>query len=279
MTQSIDQAFIKQFEAEVHEAYQRQGSKLRPTVRSKSNVKGASTVFQRVGRGVATAKSRNGVVPVMNLTYSAIECFLQDHYAGEWIDKLDDLKTNINELQVLANAGAYALGRKTDELIISALDTATQEAVGTQSGQTDNDGLTRSKVLLAFEMMGEADVPDDSQRYAIVGWKQWSDLLTIPEFANAAYVGEDDLPWKGSQAKRWLGATWIPHSGLTQVGALRYCYFYHRTSIAHASAQEIVTDVTWHGDRAAHFVNSMMSQGAVLVDDTGVVRMRCREAA
>ena len=277
MTQTIDQAFIKQFEAEVHEAYQRQGSKLRPTVRSKSNVKGASTVFQRVGRGVASSKSRNGVVPVMNLTYSAIECFLQDHYAGEWIDKLDDLKTNINELQVLANAGAYALGRKTDELVISALDAATQEAVGAQAGQTDNDGLTRAKILLAFEMLGAADVPDDSQRYAIVGWKQWSELLTISEFANSAFVGEDDLPWKGSQAKRWLGATWIPHSGLTKVGELRQCYFYHRTSVAHAAAQEIVTDVTWHGDRAAHFVNSMMSQGAVLVDDSGVVRMRCRE--
>ena len=29
MSTSIDQAFVKQFEREVHEAYQRQGSKLR----------------------------------------------------------------------------------------------------------------------------------------------------------------------------------------------------------------------------------------------------------
>ena len=36
MSTSIDQAFVKQFEAEVQEAYQRQGSKLRPTVRSKT---------------------------------------------------------------------------------------------------------------------------------------------------------------------------------------------------------------------------------------------------
>ena len=40
---------------------------------------------------------------------------------------------------------------------------------------------------------------------------------------------------------------------------------------------EISTDITWHGDRAAHFVNTMMSQGAVLVADTGLVRMRCKE--
>ena len=277
MSGSIDQAFVTQFQAEVHEAYQRQGSKLRPTIRSKSNVRGASTVFQRVGRGIATSKARNNVVPVMNLEYSAVECFLQDHYAGDWIDKLDDLKTNADEIGVLASSGAHALGRKTDELIISALGLATREAVGTQAGQTDNDGMTRAKVLLAFEMLGEMDVPDDGNRYAVVGWKQWSELLTLPEFASADYVGADELPWKGTQAKRWLGATWIPHTGLTKTGAIRSCYFYHKTAIGHAAASEIVTDVTWQGDRAAHFVNSMMSQGACLIDDAGVVRMRCKE--
>ena len=61
MSASIDQAFVKQFQAEVHEAYQRQGSKLRPTVRSKTDVSGASTVFQKVGKGTAAAKARNGM--------------------------------------------------------------------------------------------------------------------------------------------------------------------------------------------------------------------------
>lgn len=277
MSASIDQAFVRQYQAEVQEAYQRQGSKLRPTVRSKTDVRGASTVFQKVGRGTAGAKARNGVVPVMNLDHASVECFLQDYYAGDWIDRLDELKVNHDERQVVANAGAYALGRKTDELIIAALDSGTREAIGSQSGTTDADGLTREKVLLAFEMLGMADVPDDGNRFAVVGWKQWGELLTIQEFANAQYVGDADLPWKGTQAKRWLGALWIPHSGLTLSGGLRYCYFYHKTAVAHAAGSEIVTDITWHGDRAAWFVNTMMSQGAVLVDDTGVVRMRAKE--
>ncbi len=277
MSGSIDTAFVKVYQSEVVEAYQRQGSKLRTAVRAKSGIKGASTVFQKVGRGVAGAKARNGNVPVMNVAFSTVECFLQDHYAGDWIDRFDDLKTNSNELGVLANAGAYALGRKTDELIIAAMDAGTKEALGTAAGQTDNDGLTRAKVLLAFEMLGAADVPDDGDRYAVVGWKQWSELLTIPEFSNAQFVGADELPWKGGQAKKWLGATWIPHTGLTKTGTIRSCYFFHKSAVGHASAGDVITDVTWHGDRAAHFVNSMMSQGAVLVDDEGVVRMRCKE--
>jgi hypothetical protein len=277
MSASIDQAFVKQYQAEVKEAYQRQGSKLRPCVRSKSDVRGASTIFQKVGRGTASSKTRNGVVPVMNLDHSPVECFLQDHYAGDWIDKFDELKIQHDERAVVANAGAYALGRKTDELIIAALDAGTVEAVGTASGTTDADGLTRAKVLLAFEMLGQADVPDDGERYAVVGWRQWSELLTLQEFANANYVGDGELPWKGTQAKKWLGATWIPHSGLTLNGTLRYCYFFHKTAVAHAAAAEVMTDITWHGDRAAWFVNTMMSQGAVLVDGSGVVRMRAVE--
>ena len=57
MATTIDQAFIKQFEREVHEAYQRQGSKLRNSVRNINQVKGSSTTFQKVGKGTASTKA------------------------------------------------------------------------------------------------------------------------------------------------------------------------------------------------------------------------------
>ena len=183
MSTTIEQAFIKHFQEEVHQAYQRMGSKLRNTVRMKNSVRGSSTVFQKVGKGAASTKARHGKVPVMNVDHTPVECALLDFYAGDWIDQLDELKINIDERQVLASAGAFALGRKTDELIITALGgTANVAGAGT-------DGLTKAKVLEAFEMLGEKDVPDDGQRYAVIGWKQWSDLLDIPEFASADFVG------------------------------------------------------------------------------------------
>ncbi|MEQ8966184.1 MAG: phage capsid protein [Azospirillaceae bacterium] len=271
MAPTIDKAFVKQFEREVHEAYQRMGSKLRATVRSKSDIKGASTTFQKVGKGTASTKARHGQVPVMNIDHEPVECTLADFYAGDWVDKLDELKVNIDERQVVANAGAYALGRKTDELIIAALDDATTDA---QDGTT---ALTRDKVLAAFETLGGADVPDDGQRHAVVGWKQWSDLLAIEEFAHSDYVGPDELPWRGTQAKRWLGTLWMPHSGLPFAGGVRSCFWYHKTAIGHASGADVTTDVSWHGDRAAHFVNNMISQGACLIDTVGVVRLPCLE--
>lgn len=180
MSTDINIAFVKQFEREVHEAYQRQGSKLRIAVRTINNVKGSSVVFQKVGKGTASTKSANGMIPVMNVSHTSVECTLQDFYAGDWVDKLAELKINHDERSVIANAGAYALGRKTDDLIISALASASTLTV-----PDGNVGLTRDKVLLAFEKLGGADVPDDGQRFAVIGWKQWSELLKVPEFASS----------------------------------------------------------------------------------------------
>lgn len=285
MSTSIDQAFIKQYEAEVKEAYQRTGSKLRSLVRNKTNVVGQSTTFQKVGKGTADTKSRHGLVPVMNMAHSSVECLLADYYAGDWVDKLDELKTNIDERSIVANGGAYALGRKTDDLIFSALGSVSAG----QKIAVAASGLTIGKVYSAFEKLGNADVPDDGQRYAIVGLRQWTDLMQLKEFSSADYVSDAMLPFKGMQAKSWMGTTWMAYSGQAanatastsglpiDASNVRKCYWFHKTAIGHASGAEVTTDITWHGDRASHFVNNMMSQGAVLIDETGIIEIACQE--
>ncbi|WP_428246754.1 phage capsid protein [Ferrovibrio sp.] len=270
---SVESGFVKEYEKGVHLAYQRQGSKLRGLVRGKGNVKGASTTFQKAGKGTAATKARHGKVPVMNVDHSSVECLLADYYAGEWNDALDDLKTNNDEKQIAMNSGAWALGRKTDELIVAALDTSTNYAL------TAGDGMTKAKVLAAFEALGAADVPDDGGRTCVIGWRQWSQLLDIEEFKDADYVGDQDLPWKnGGQAKRWLNTLWVPFGGLSAAGGVRLCHWFHKTAIGHASGKDVTSDITWHGDRASHFINNMMSQGAVMIDATGVVTLRCLES-
>jgi len=242
MATTIDQAFVKQFEREVHEAFQRQGSKLRNTVRVINNVNGSEAVFQKVGKGTASTKSTHGMVPVMNLDHSAVSAVLQDFYAGDWVDKLDELKINIDERQIIANAGANALGRKADELIINEMAT-----VGAGQEIADaNIGMTLDKVLEALEMLGDADVPDDGERYAVVGWKQWSELLKIKEFSSSEYVGPDELPFRATmQAKRFLGTLFIPHSGLPIDGSdIRSCFWYHKSAVGHASGADVTTDIT-----------------------------------
>ncbi len=272
MSVSIDQAFVKQFEADVHLAYQQMGTKLRSTVRTKSNVVGQSTTFQKVGRGMASTKSRHGIVPVMNLNHTPVECTLQDYYAGDWVDALDELKVNVDERRVVASAGAYALGRKTDELIVSAMNNAT-----TYVGDYTT-GLTKTLILSALEKLNEKDVPDDGRRFAVIGVHQWNELLGITEFASADYVGDNAPFINGFEVKKWLGISWVLYNGLPVSSTNRDCFIYHASSIGHACGQEVKTDISWHGERAAHFVSNSMSQGAVLIDADGIVRVKCGEA-
>ena len=268
MSVSIDNVFVKQFEADVHLAYQQMGTKLRASVRSKSGIVGASTTFQKVGRGIASTKSRHGIVPVMNLNHEPVECILQDYYAGDWVDALDELKTNVDERRVVASAGAYALGRKTDELIVDAMNTATI-SVGDYS-----TGLTKDLILAAVEKLNENDVPDDGRRFAVVGVHQWNELLSMEEFISADYVGDTPLT-AGFEARKWMGITWLLYNGLPVSGDNRDCFIYHASSIGHACGQEVKTDISWHGERAAHFISNSMSQGAVLIDNSGIVRVKC----
>lgn len=270
MSVSIDKVFVKQFEADVHLAYQQMGTKLRSTVRSKSGVIGASTTFQKVGRGTASTKSRHGIVPVMNLNHEPVECILQDYYAGDWVDALDELKTNVDERRVVASAGAYALGRKTDELIIDAMNQATAN-VGDYSA-----GLSKDAILSALEILNTNDVPDDGRRFAVVGVRQWNELLSMEEFISADYVSDTPLA-NGAEARKWLGITWVLHNGLPVTGTKRDCFIYHASSIGHACGQEVKTDISWHGERAAHFISNSMSQGAVLIDNDGIIRVKCGE--
>ncbi len=273
MSVSISQAFIKQYEADVHIAYQRMGAKLRNTVRSKTSTTGAATVFQKAGTGTAATKSRHGMVPVMNIEHTQVECGLEDYYAGDWLDKLDEIKTNIDERQTLVDAGAYALGRKTDEMILAAARGATK-SVGDYA-----NGLSKGVLLAAFESLNAADVPDDGQRFGIVGPHQWNELLNIDEFASSDFAS-DAFPWlKGTESRKWLGITWMMHTGLPATDAQRDCFLWHKTAIGHAIGAEVQSDITWHGDRAAFFVNNMMSQGAVLIDASGVIKIKVSDTA
>lgn len=277
MSISIDQAFVRQFEAEVHQAYQRRGSKLRNTVRRKDNIKGSSTTFQSIGKGTPTQKARNATITPMNVSHTPVECTLADWYAGDWVDKLDEVKTNHNERRVLANAGAFALGRKSDGQIITELDKTTSSITAAGAG------MTIGKVMNALQLLGDKDVFEEGRMWAIVGWSEWTDLLQINQFASSDFVGDGkELPFlAGTEARRWLGTIWMPHSGVESLlsGNTAKSFWYHEDSVGHAAGAEVETDITWHGDRAAHFVNNMMSQGGCLIDGNGVVEIQTDRSA
>ena len=261
MANTIDTAFIKQFETEVHIAYQRMGSKLRNTVRT-SNVTGSVARFQVIGKGVANTKSRNGNVTPMELAHTTVEATMADFYAPEYIDKLDELKTNINERQAVAQSAAAALGRKTDELIYAAMDAAGGTAIHDTSS-----ALEIADLLSLFETMGLNDVPEDGQRYLAMNPKGYADLFAISQFASSDFVGEQNLPFAGGMTmKEFMGFKVFSTSAVTAGKNIAY----HTSSVGLGINADVQSEVNYVAEKASHLATSMMSMGAVGIDANGI---------
>lgn len=263
MANTIDTAFIKQFESEVHMAYQRMGSKLRNTVRTVSNVKGSVVRFQKIGTGSASTKSRNGMVAPMELTHTNVEATMSDYYAAEYIDKLDELKTNIDERQAVAKSAAAALGRKTDEILLTAMDAG---ANSTQIHDTSS-ALEKADLLSLFETFGSADIPEDGGRYLAMHPKGYADLFSITEFASSDFVGEQNLPYAGGMSmKEFLGFKIFSTSAVTAGKNIAY----HTSSVGLGVGSDVTTELNYVPERVSHLATSMMSMGAVVIDDNGI---------
>ncbi len=273
MAMEIEQHFITEYEAAVHLAYQQRGSKLRKTVRLATGVKAAQYKFPKAGRGQAGKKARNGNVPIMGAGSSSVPATLEDWYAADYVDTLDQAKTNVDELAVVAGVGGAAVGRKMDNLIITAgMGASKVVAVGTT-------GLTKAKVLEAFGYLNNNDVPDDGQRFAAVGANQWNELLNIEEFKNSDYAGEA-YPWlKGTETRLWLGTVWMFHSGLVLSGTTRRCLMWHKSALGLAEGVGIRSHMDWVPEKAAHLVDNIMSAGACLIDSEGLVIIDCKDDA
>ena len=266
MANTIDTAFIKQFESEVHLAYQRMGSKLRNTVRTVGNVAGSVVRFQKIGSGSASTKSRNGMITPMELAHTTVEATMSDFYAAEYIDKLDELKTNIDERQAVATSSAAALGRKTDEILITAMDAG---ANSTQLHDTSS-AVEKADLLSAFETMGTANLPADGQRYIAMHPKGFADLFLITEFASSDFVGDQNLPYAGGMTmKNFLGFNIFSTSAVAAGKSM----VYHTSAIGLGVGADVSTELNYVAEKVSHLATSMMSMGAAVIDDNGIYEL------
>ena len=212
----------------------------------------------------------------MDLSHSNVSATLTDFYAADYVDKLDELKVNIDERQVVSQSAAYALGRKTDSVLTGIMNGATTLANNSSGTGT---GMNLGKATSMMELFNTNDLPDDNQRYWVVGPKQWSDLLALDQFSRVEYVGEGELPYAGGMtAKRWLGFLWFVHSGLETSGSTdRHTVAFHKSSLGLGIGSDVKTEVNYIPEKVSHLITSMLSIGGTLVDGDGIRVQKCAE--
>ena len=105
MAQSITNAFVTLFDAEVKQAYQGESSIL-GCVRLRQGVQGNTYKFPKLGKGSATARIPQTDVTPLNVTYSQVTATMSDFNAAEYSDVFHQAKVNFDERSELDKVDA-----------------------------------------------------------------------------------------------------------------------------------------------------------------------------
>lgn len=271
-----DTAFMEQFRRETIMAFEARQSLVRGSVTTEAVINGNEATFLVAGSGGATAVTRgvNGDIPSRPDDLTQTTATLT-----EWHDVPEKTGFNIfasqgNQRAIMQMTCVAVMNRKTDDQIITELNTATN----------DTGAATQASINLvahAQAILGNNEVPSDGNLWALITPAFRSYLIQTPEFASADYVTKKpydgaNTMWRDMQGfYRWLEVNWIVHPNLPGVGtAAEKCFMYHTNSIGHAMDSTGMKIVPGYIDRHdKSFVRCTAFMGAKLLQNSGVVVM------
>ena len=147
MSNSIPEAFVKQYSANVMHLSQQKGSRLAPWVRREAQ-KSESKFFDRLGPVVAQKKvGRHSDTTYQDTPHSRRRVTLEDFFYADLVDEEDKLRIIQSPESEYAKAAMMSLGRAMDDVIIEA---AIGDAYAGKEGGT-TVALPNSQKLAAFD--------------------------------------------------------------------------------------------------------------------------------
>lgn len=199
MSYEVSVASVQQYTTNVGLLLQQRGSKLRDCCTMGSYTGKAAKVVEQIGAVEARERTtRHADTPLISTPHDARWVHPRDFDWADLIDNEDKLRMLIDPTSPYAVNGAYALGRKLDDLIIdAALGTSLTGENGTTSTVFDTTnqqvavgaaGLTVGKLREAKKILlaNEVDVEMDELFIAVTA-QQLDDLLGTTEVTSSDY--------------------------------------------------------------------------------------------
>lgn len=254
-------------------AFEVQKSHLAHTVTTEAMITGNQAKFLVSGSGGATAVTRgvNGLIPARTDSNTQKTATLV-----EWHDKpsktdFDIFASQGDQRALMQRTSVGVINRKIDEDIITTLNTGTV-TIGTTTASLN-------LALRAKTMLQNADVPWDSNLYALVSPAFEGLLNTIDAYANMDYVDIKTMPSGGNaftdtpKMKHWLGVNWIAHPGVPGAGTnAAKCFMYHKSAIGHAiDSRGINAMAGYNSEDHYYWYRTSAYMGSVLLQNSGVV--------
>ena len=270
MSKSLSAVASKQFDTEVKQAYQTTGN-LKECVTKRTNVKGDTYNFRKMGKGMANQKSTSDLVTPMDVSNSLIPCTLANWNAPEYTDIFDQEEVNFDEKSELAEVIAGAIGRREDQFIIDAMEASTPVITAAPTA----GGLTLAKLTYAASQLSNQGVPA-ADRYIAIEAYALEDLLADTTIGSTDY-NTVRLMMSGS-VDTFMGFKFKfvesrDEGGLVDSGTVANCWTWHKAAIGVALAGVMRTDVNWVPERTSWLCNGMLKGGSVVRDTSGLVKI------
>ena len=281
MSNTITQAQVKQFSANIHMLFQQEGSVLRPYLWEKP-LNGKYRYFERLAKTEAVQKTtRHSPTPNVESQHSRRRAEATDWHWNDFLDPQDEIRILIQPANEYARNAAYALGRTLDRIIIAAFNAAAftgeegTTSVNFPSGQVianGGTGFTIDKLLEVKRMMDLAHVPP-SGRHIVFDTYAEEDLLGTTEITSADYNTVKALVQ--GQVNSFLGFTFHKiQTELPSSANITSAFAWHESSMGVVVGKEISTRMDERNDLSyAMQVYASATFGAVRIEDEGVVQI------
>lgn len=283
MSTQITTAFVQQYKSNVQHLVQQKGSRFRDAV-DVEMVNGEVAYFEQVGAASAALRlNRHGDTPITDTPHSRRQVTLADYEYADLIDIQDKVRTLIDPASAYVVAGANAMGRAMDDVIVAA---STGTAKTGKTGATSTtlpagqkvalaaSGLTLAKLLSAKEILDAAENDPDEPRFIMCPAKDITVLLNTTEVKSADYNTVKALV--AGQIDTFVGFKFIrsQRTGLIVGGTDRACIAWRKSGIKLAIGMEPKVDIGQRRDKSmAWQVYYAMSLGATRMEEEAVVEI------
>ena len=284
MSKNLSAVAVTEFDSMVKHAYQGMGL-LKGAVTQRNNVVGDTYKFRRMGKGLANQKSTSDLVTPMDVAHEFKTATLTNWNAPEYTDVFDAQDVNFDEKQELANTIAGALGRRTDQLVIDAMDASTPltSTIPTSVGGAGTN-LNMAKIIKAQVSLRDQGVPN-SDLFAAINALGLGGLLNDEKATSSDYqavkalVNGDVDTLAGFRfiilESRVEGGLTVGTAGANIVDS----YFFQRPAVGLAIGIDMKTEIDWIAERTSWLCNGMLKAGSVVRDEGGLVKVQYTQTA
>ena len=277
MAIGISSAFVQLFDAEVKQAYQANRA-LAGVTRERNNVEGNVVKFPKIGKGTATVRVPQTDVTPLNVTYSQVSATMEDYIAAEYSDIFHQAKVNFDERRELVQVVGNAIGRRMDQLVIDALNSASSPATVATSVGGAGTNLNLAKLLAAKKALDANNVPAEG-RMMVIHANGLSALLDETELTSSDFATVKAL--SAGEIDTFLGFKFIMLGDRDEGGlplpSTRTSFAFHRDAVGLGISMAQKSEINYVPEKTSFLVSSMFSAGAVAIDDEGIVQISSTE--